>query len=217
MNLGKNLNSTFSNVYVKNIPRATTRLGMFKQHADAIGLNYEVFKAIEGNNYVQDDYRIKYRPELYPVPGNKYLVGNCYSGIAILLDAMANNYESFVTCDDDTIFYNLELEYIKPHLPEIWDIIILGVMEKVTSQDRTVPIFEKLFDNPRYIAGCHAIAVHNRVYNTFLMEMMKFDTHGKIGDAVIHMLVQNNNIELYRMLPHITYQERNILTPYTII
>jgi len=217
MKLGENLNSTFSNVYVRNILRATTRLAIFKQHADAIGLNYEVFNAIEGNNYVQEDYRIKYRPELYPTPANKYLVGNCYSGIAVLLDAMANNYESFITCDDDAIFYNLELEYIKPHLPEVWDIIILGDMWKVATQDRTVPIFEKLSDTPTYIAGCHVIAVHSRVYNTYLMEMVKFDAHGRIGDALIHMLVQNNKIELYRMLPHITYQERNILPPYTII
>ena len=217
MKLGKNLNSTFSNVYVKNIPRATVRMDLFKQHAEMIELQYETFKAIEGNKYVPDDYEIKYRPELYPIPANKYLVGNCYSGIAILLDAMANNYESFITCDDDTIFYNLELEYIKPHLPEHWDIIILGSIEKVYRQDTTMPLFEKMSNDPKELAGCHAIAVHNNFYNTYLMEMLKFDTHGRIGDTLIHFFIEAHSINVYRMLPDITYQERNILSPYTII
>lgn len=218
MKLGKNLNSTFSNIYVKNLPRAVKRLEMFEHHAKIIDLRYQVFKGIEGSNYVSDDYQIKHRPELYPPPANKYLVGNCYSGIAILLDAMANNYESFVTCDDDAIFYDLELEYIKPHLPEQWDIIILGSIEKVSSQNATSPAFEKIpMDELGLIAGCQAIAIHNNFYNTFLMEMLRFDTHGLIGDALIHLFAEKNSVNLYQMLPHVTYQERNILPPYTVI
>jgi hypothetical protein len=130
---------------------------------------------------------------------------------------MANNYESFITCDDDTIFYNLELEYIKPHLPEHWDIIILGSIEKVYRQDTTMPLFEKMSNDPKELAGCHAIAVHNNFYNTYLMEMLKFDTHGRIGDTLIHFFIEAHSINVYRMLPDITYQERNILSPYTII
>lgn len=216
MLLGENLNKTFGNVYLKNIPRAIKRFESFDQRAKNINLQYTKFRAIEGHTFVPDGYELKYRPDMYPPPSNKYLVGNGYSGIAILLDAMANNYESYVTCDDDTVFYDLHLEYIKPKLPSNWDIIILGQIEKCNMKDHSAPWFIKLTSDPRTIAGCHCIAVHNKCYNTFLMEMMKFDVHGRIGDSLIQMLVEQNRINLYAMLPHITYQERDKLTPYVI-
>lgn len=216
MRLGENLNTSFGHVYLKNIPRATKRYESFKNSAEKIGLEYTTFKAIEGHRYVPDEYKIKFRPELYPVPGNKYLVGNCYSGIAIHLDAMANNYESYITCDDDTIFYDLDFECIKPYLPEDWDIIILGTMGQIGPQEPSTAWFSKLDDNPKEIAGCSCIAIHSRFYNTFLMEMMMFDVHGRIGDSLVHMLAEQTRINLYRMFPHITYQERTVLKPYTI-
>lgn len=216
MRLGENLNTTFDKVYLKNVPRAIKRYESFRKSAEEIGLEYTTFKAIEGYGYVPDEYEIKYRPTLYPVPANKYLVGNCYSGIAILLDAMANNYESYVTCDDDTIFYNLDFEYIKPYLPDDWDIILLGTIENVGDQGPSIAWFSKLDDTPKEIAGSGCIAVHRRFYNTFLVEMMAFDVHGRIGDSLIHMLAEQKRVNLYQMLPHLTYQERNKLPPYTI-
>lgn len=216
MKLGENLNTSFGHVYLKTLPRAIKRYESFKNSAEKIGLEYTPFKAIEGYNFVPDEYEIKYRPELYPVPANKYLVGNCYSGIAILLDAMANNYESYVTCDDDTIFYDLDFECIKPYFPEDWDIIILGTIDTVGPQGPSIAWFSKLDDEPIEIAGSSCIAVHSRFYNTFLMEMMAFDIHGRIGDSLIHMLAEQNKVNLYRMFPHLTYQERSKLLPYTI-
>lgn len=216
MKLGENLNNTFGHVYVKNIPKAIQRLETFKLHADAIGLNYTVFRAIEGSNFVPDDYVVKFRPELYPFPANQYLVGNCYSGIAILLDAMSNNYESYVTCDDDTVFYDLDITHIKPHLPDDWDIIILGTFDDIGTQTDISLSCYKIGNDPKEIAGSSCIAVHRRFYNTFLMEMLQFDTHGKIGDTLIHLLCEQKKVNLYRLLPHVTYQERVKLQPYVI-
>lgn len=48
------------------------------------------------------------------------------------------------------------------------------------------------------------------------MEMLQFDTHGKIGDTLIHLLCEQKKVNLYRLLPHITYQERVKLQPYVI-
>jgi len=215
MKLGRNLNKTFGRVYVKNLPTSKKRLQLFKENAKKIGLNYTVFKAVNGSKFVESDYEIKRNPDLYPFPANQYIMGNCYSGIAIHLNAMSHEYESYITCDDDTIFHDINIDFLKPLLPVDWDIIILGSIPNYNDSEMNIPVsFTKLNNDPKEIAGSHCLAIHSRCYNKFLMEMMRVDTHGKIGDAVIHSLAAEGKINLYKLYPNITYQEREKLTPY---
>jgi hypothetical protein len=220
MTLGQNLNSTFGNVYVKNIPDAKQRLEHFKKSADSIGLQYEVYKGIRGDLFVPPEYNIKYRPNMYPVPANQYLVGNWATTISIHLDAMSDNYESYIICDDDTVFRNMNIEHIKPNLPEDWDIIILGDMI-VTNNNTENLMFSKIHNNydleSNQLVGCHCIAINKKFYFEYLLHAIGLDTHGKIGDVLLCLLVENTNINLYKMKPDITYQERIGLTPYVII
>lgn len=220
LKLGENLNATFGNVYVKNVPEAKQRLDHFKLHADSIGLQYEVFKGIRGDLFVPENYLIKYRPTLYPAPANQYLVGNWASTVAIHLDAMANNYDSYVICDDDTVFKNAQIDFIKPQLPADWDVIILGEMGG-SSDAGSNAAFVKIENNPNLestdLVGCHCIAINKKFYFEYLLHAVGLDTHGKIGDVLLCLLVENTNMNLYKLRPNITYQERTKLTPYVII
>lgn len=219
MILGKNLNHTFGHVYVKNVAEAKSRLDSFIRTASSIELEYEVFSAIRGDRYVPIDYQIKLEPHLYPVPANQYLAGNCYTTISIILDAMRHRYESIVICDDDTIFYNVNLEYIKNHLPEHWNVINFGSLESVptpiASENEIVPTIELLTDVKEF-SGSHCVAIHESCYYNLLLECCKFDVHGYFGDRLLYQLAEENRLIVHKMKPDITYQERNVLQPYVI-
>jgi hypothetical protein len=171
MTLGQNINSTFCKVYVKNLVDAKQRLDHFKFYADNVGLVYEVFNGIRGDSFVPHSYQIKYRPHMYPTPANQYLVGNWASSLAIHLNAISNNYESYVVCDDDTVFKNVELDHIKPYLPIDWDIIILGEINH-TNYDKldTSVSFDKIYNSENLeqsiLVGCQCIAINKKFYFT---------------------------------------------------
>lgn len=213
MILGENLNKTFGPVYLRNLPKAVNRLASFQNTAKRIGLEYTTIKAIDGQEYVPADYLIKHASEDYPYPTNQYLMGNFYSTMYILLDAMSNNYESYVYCDDDTIFNDVDIPYLKPELPDDWDIIILG---RLFLNDQYGPLRFISTDDEWYISGSHCVAVHKRAYYTLMEHYLKMDTDGIFGDRLYQHLVAQNKIKLYVMLPDITHQERTVLTPYTI-
>ena len=213
MKLGENLNKTFGPVYLKNLPEAVRRRQSFENTARGIGLEYTTIKAIKGSDYVPDDYVIKHAPEDFPYPKNQYIMGNFYSTVYILLDAMANNYESHIICDDDVIFNDVEVEYLKPELPDDWDVIILG---RMFLNDKHGPLRFIPTDDEWYISGSHCVAIHKRAYYTLMEGYLTMDTDGIFGDRLLQHLLSQKKIKLYVMLPDITRQERTILTPYII-
>lgn len=215
MKLGKALNECFDKVYVKNIASAKKRLESFNIVANLIELDYQLVQAIEGSKYISKDYIIKHRPECYPPPHNQYLVGNYCTSLYILLDAMRNNYNSYVICDDDTIFYDIDVESISDNLPSKWDIIILGDMQykSVLGSITDITFDRVLF---REVAGCHCIAFNKSIYWTMLYAYMSFDYHGRFGDVTIGDLSTNPELSVYQVRPDFCYQERTSLKPYTI-
>lgn len=222
MKLGQNLNTTFGNIYVKNIPDAKQRLEHFKSQADNIGLQYQVYQGVRGDLFVPEDYTITYRPSLYPTPANQYLVGNWASGLAIHLDAISNNYDSYVVCDDDTVFKETELEHIKPNLPLDWDVLVLGEMNTTANTESNsnlmfTPVHNDCNLEQIVLVGCQCIAVNRRFYFKYLQYMLGLDTHGRIGDVLLCLMVEHSDVNLYKMKPDITYQERTKLIPYAII
>lgn len=221
MKLGKAINEAFSHVYVKNITAATKRLESFTTAAQRIGLDYEVFKAIRGTDYVSDSYEIKCRPEAYPIPYNQYLVGNYCTALAAHLDAMRHDYDSYVICDDDVVFYDISCESFADKLPSDWDIIVLGddirkPQEGELDPEEVYPVTFNRIQNIE-IAGCHCIAFNKTVYWTMMQDSyMNFDSHGRFGDVTVGDMTHNPNIFVYQASPNICHQERVKLKPYTI-
>lgn len=216
MTLGKNINSTFDHVYLKNILEANKRRESFINSAANIELEYEIYTAVRGDIYFPEEYVIKFRPELYPIPANQYLAGNHFTWLSIHLDAMRKRYDSYVTCDDDTIFENVKISLIKEHLPKDWDILILGDMERVAKHKNISINFIKLKTEKSEISGCHCVAINKSSYYKVLDSLLKFNEIGCTGDCMISYLAENNIINLYKMYPNITYQERTLYPPYSI-
>lgn len=216
MKLGKAVNEAFGHVYVRNIAEATTRLNSFKNSANSIELDYEIFRAVRGDKYVPHDYVIKYRPEIYVFPWNQYLVGNYCTAMALLLDAMRNDYDSYVLCDDDVVFYDKDFSSLTKNLPEDWDIVILGQMAQVDmdiSEDVDISYIKV---HNADLPGCHCIAFNKKVYWKQLHSYMGFDSHGRFGDVTVGDMSLTDEVNVYYISHHICYQERSVLKPYTI-
>lgn len=213
MKLGENLNSTFDCIYMRNLPEAVKRRKSFEETANSVDLKYKRVDAIKGYDYVPADYQIKHEPTAYPYPANQYLMGNFYTFTYILLDAMSNNYNSFVYCDDDVIFNEVDISYIKPLLPDDWDVIILGRMCMNTKVGDVN--FIKTSEE-QYISGSHCVAINKKFYYKLMDSLLKMDTEGFFGDRLYHLLASRGEINLYMMMPDITRQERELLKPYTI-
>ena len=214
MKLGENLNKTFDCVYLRTLPNAITRRQSFEINANKIGLEYKVMRCINGHDYVPPEYEIKLETQLYPYPANQYFMGNLYSFTYTLLDAMSHGYNSFVCCDDDTIFNELEIDFIKPALPSDWDIIILGRMDKLETTQNTITF--TLTEDPKQIAGSHCVAINKKFYFKLIHNLLTIGSDGYFGDRLYHHLSFTKEANVYYMLPDITYQERKLLKPYTI-
>ncbi len=221
MKLGKALNEAFEHVYVRNIAQATKRLSYFENAAKLIELEYEVFRAVRGVDYVSEDYIIKFRPELYPTPHNQYLVGNYCTTLATHLDAMRHGYESYVSCDDDVIFYDIHCESFANNLPPNWDVIVLGddifkAQQKDLDPLETHTITFNRIQNTE-IAGCHCVAFNKSMYWPLMQHcFMSFDVHGRFGDVTVGDMTYNPNIYVYQVSPSLCRQERVELKPYTV-
>jgi GR25 family glycosyltransferase involved in LPS biosynthesis len=221
MKLGKAINEAFGHVYVKNIAEATRRLESFTNTAQIIDLDYEVFKAIRGTDYVFDDYVVKFRPELYPSPHNQYLVGNYCTTLAAHLDAMRHNYDSYVICDDDVVFHDISCESFADKLPLDWDVIVLGddIFKHQQGEVNLEKTHSVTFNRMQNIdiAGCHCVAFNKSIYWTMMQYcFMSFDSNGRFGDVTVGDMTYIPNIFVYQASPNICHQERVKLKPYTI-
>lgn len=201
MKIGEFINKNFDHVYVRNLPKARKRLDSFQKTASYINLKYEIFKSINGNDYVEDNY-----------PRSKYLTGNVLSFINVLLDAMKNNYKSIVVCDDDCIFYNYEInENLEiDFFPENWDIINFGKILHGNEEFKKIE-FENIKNKPKLIEGSQCMAFNKKSYFLLLRELFFFEKTGLVGDGLYDILTQENKINGYIIKPSFCFQERDKL------
>jgi hypothetical protein len=129
---------------------------------------------------------------------------------------MKNNYKSFVCCDDDTIFYDYEIDEKEQNelIPNDWDIINLGNIKMKNNPSKIK--FINIKNQPSLIEGSQCCAFNNKGYFILLKELFKFEQKGLVGDGLYDQLSKNDKINLYKLNPDFCYQETEVLKPYTI-
>lgn len=209
MKLGENLNQSFDAVFVRNVKESTERYDNFVRYADQIGLKFQRFEAINGSKYFPDENTLKpsMNPSQYQNGSHKYILGNHYTLISLILHAMANDYESIVTCDDDTEFLDIDIDLIKPHLPDDWDMVQLGSWDGSNKNDfGIIPL------DSRSTRGSHCCAIHKRAYYKLLIEL---EQQNKTGDGLFQDMIESGRLKFYQLCPDITIQNRGELIPYS--
>jgi len=110
----------FDKVYCVNLDKRPDRLENFKNQVKIHNLgNFEIFKAIDGQNLDMSDFKTKLRPgEL----------GLILTIINIVKICKSNNYENVLIVEDDCEFNN-EINFIDSYfekLPSDWDMLYFG-------------------------------------------------------------------------------------------
>jgi GR25 family glycosyltransferase involved in LPS biosynthesis len=112
----------FDNVYVINLDRRPDRLINIKQQFDKINCKFELIHAVDGKT-------IKCNKTV----GNGWnyvgVTGCAYSHKKIYLDAIKHNYKNILIVEDDNIFSDDFIDYIKTYMkqvPDDWSLLYFG-------------------------------------------------------------------------------------------
>lgn len=215
--IGKLLNNIFGHGYVKNLHDSNERMKSFDDSAKSIGLEYSRIEAIDGTKFVDTDYNFMHGRHHIKYPSSAGFYGNQITNEYILMQEISKNSESFMSFDDDTIFYseltNINQNQLIP--PDDWDIVILGGIDKKIYSYDTI-LFGKLVNKDKnyssdinpYVAGCHGIAIHSRVYFT-LLEILREKKFW--GDHAINRLIDLEK-NVYIVSPSLLYQDRELFS-----
>lgn len=213
--IGNHLNKIFGNAYVKNLHNSKERMESFDFSAKSIGLSYNRVEAIDGTKFVDKDYSFMHGRHHIKYPASAGFYGNQLTNEIILLQEISKESNSFMTFDDDTIFYewtnDLDTNKIIP--PDDWDIIILGGIDHLKFITNEI-VFKKLTSNNTtadihpLVAGCHGIAVNSKVYMD-LLEILKEKRFW--GDHAINNLIDTGK-NVYLIYPHLLYQNRKLFS-----
>ena len=153
------LHKYFSKTYLINLDRREDRLKAAKEECDKIGLTYDRFSAVDGN---QLSTKIS-RPTQY---WNQGALGILISNLKIILDAKKNNYESILILEDDIEFNintNSIVESNFTDIPDDWETIFFGS----NNFKKSIPITE----NIHKITGAYALhcyAIKNTIYDLLI-------------------------------------------------
>lgn len=213
--IGNHLNKIFGHGYVKNLQNSIERMKSFDDSAKSIGLEYTRIEAVDGTKFVDTNYNFMHGRHHIKYPASAGFYGNQLTNEIILLQEISKESNSFMTFDDDTIFYdwanNLDIDNIIP--PDDWDIIILGGIDHLKSITNQI-VFKKLTTNNTtadihpLVAGCHGIAVNSKVYMD-LLEVLKEKRFW--GDHAINNLIDIGK-NVYLLYPHLLYQNRKLFS-----
>ena len=199
--IGQILNKTFGNFYVKNMHNSIDRMNSFKNSAENVGLSYIRVEAIDGTKKYQQS-----TPDIKTYPSSAGFWGNQLTSQFILMQEISIGSQSFIISDDDSCF-NDKFSYIDSNtliLPDNWDIIILGGINRYTHNSQDVS-FNRLF-NPSEAAGSHAVAIRSTVYD----ELLTIFSDQKIwGDGCIAELIRRDH-NVYMVSPEFIYQDRTL-------
>ena len=204
--IGQILNKTFGNFYVKNMHNSIDRMNSFKNSAENVGLSYIRVEAIDGTKFVDKDFSIDHGRCHITYPSSAGFWGNQLTSQFILMQEISIGSQSFIISDDDSCF-NDKFSYIDSNtliLPDNWDIIILGGINRYTHNSQDVS-FNRLF-NPSEAAGSHAVAIRSTVYD----ELLTIFSDQKIwGDGCIAELIRRDH-NVYMVSPEFIYQDRTL-------
>ena len=143
----------FDRVIVINVPRRTDRLEQFTKEAKAVGFEFEVHPAIDGN-----------LSDVGPI------VAGRLSHIEVLEKIKPD--EMVLICEDDAKFredFNEALDEYMADLPEDWDIFYLGAVKNDTK-----PV-NKHWVRQVVSTGTQAYCVHPDKVEFFLKAAQEFD------------------------------------------
>lgn len=204
--IGKILNKRFGTAYVKNLHNSKDRMASFENTCKSVYLEYNRVEAIDGTKFIDQDYSFQHGQFNITYPSSAGFWGNQITSAFITMQEISINSDSFMLFDDDCVF-NQNFSHLTTenfNIPDEWDIIILGGINKQISDKQNIE-YRKLSD-PYDAAGSHGLCINSTVY----MELYNMQIGLEIwGDGIIASFIEKGKL-VYMVEPHIVYQDREL-------
>lgn len=204
--IGKILNNRFGKAYVKNLHNSKERMRSFENSSKLVCLEYTRVEAIDGTRFIDQDYSFQHGRFHITYPSSAGFWGNQITSAFITMQEISINSNSFMLFDDDSVF-NQDFSYLNTddfNVPDNWDVIILGGINKHISNKRDIE-YRRLSD-PSHAAGSHALCINSTVYRDLYNMQVGLEIW---GDGIIASFIEKGKL-VYMVEPHIVYQDREL-------
>lgn len=201
------LNDFFDKIFVINLERRVDRLDRFREIADKIGFEYDIFYAVDGRGLDRDSpvegRKLEIESnEFYRLFDDYFLgqLGCILSHIRLLKYCKENNIKNVLILEDDVDFsddFQSRFDNFTNNFNQDWDMIYFSGSLVETSDE---------FNSYSKLLTCHtthSYAVNNSVYD-YLIERLESDMLSKPVDVVYSLL--HSNIRSWITIPFLTYQ-----------
>jgi len=202
------LNDFFDRIFVINLERRPDRLSSFKDLADKIGFEYDVFPAVDGKNLNRNELvegrELKIESNHLYSSFNDYFLGQLgciLSHIRLLKYCRDNNIKNVLILEDDVNFsddFQSRFDNFIFNFKEEWNMIYFSGSLVETSDD---------YNSYSKLLTCHtthSYAVNSNIYD-YLIENLELDMLSKPVDVVYSNL--HSSIKSWIVKPFLTYQE----------
>jgi GR25 family glycosyltransferase involved in LPS biosynthesis len=219
------LNDFFDKIFVINLERRPDRLEEFRQKADKIGFDFEVFSAVDGKkideDFVYNGKQIKITPNQFYFGGfdnyAKSQLGCLISHLGVLKLAKERGYKRFLVLEDDCDFTEDFVTKFSKFCEEFdreWDMFYFSGSMPETSES---------WSTYRRLISCHT--THSYAVNSRCLDYLIEFTESNINTMPIdsnYTQIQSK-LECYIAFPFLTYQAegfsdiQNIVVDYDSI
>lgn len=218
------INDFFDKVFVLNLERRPDRLEDFRKKAEKIGLEYEVFKSVDGRSIdrfgLVEGKTLKLESNEFYSGINDYFFGQLgclLSHLNVLKYCRDNNINNVLILEDDVAFsdeLDSRFEKFTLNFNKEWNMIYFSGSLVNKSDD---------FDSYSKLISCyttHSYAVNSNVYN-YLIEKLEYYMLSCPVDVVYSKI--HSSIDSWILIPFLTYQSdgfsdiQNSFTDYTSI
>ena len=174
------INTYFDNIYVLNLDRHKERFEKVKNKLDNLGIKFQRFSAIDGNNL--DTSKIKFGSSNKGLLENKYAYACLKSHIEIIKDAKKNKYKRILVFEDDVLISkDIHVHFQKLRKIKDWKLLYLGA----TQYNWNLKFTEDFYYANRTF-GCFAYGIDQTIYDLILR---KNDNTLSV-DSVLHKKIQ---------------------------
>lgn len=211
--LGHILNRLFGKTYVRNLKQSTERRQFIHEQCSQIGLEYEIFEAVDGTTLCDESFTLQHGPYFLRWPSSAGFLGIQKTNHLLITKIIELDLPSCILLDDDCIFSHTatmtesSLNSVESSIPPDWDMIILGdIWDPTTPVDQTI-ICSRCTQH-RQAAGSHGIAVNRSIYRE--MQHLLSGTQW-LGDGVVGRLIDEGK-NIYKFFPSLCHQNRSLFS-----
>lgn len=188
------INKYFDNIYVLNLDRRTDRYEKVKEKMDQLGINFERFSAIDGNNISDSEHDFSKFVQGRGMIENKYALACLRSHIEIIKDAKKNGYKRILIFEDDVLISkDINVHIQKLRNIDDWKLLYLG-----SSQYNWNVVFIEDFFFSKQSLGTFAYAIDESIYDEVLNKSIS-----KSIDNILSDLQSQYHGDCYTFYPNI--------------